>query len=123
MSKQELQREIRALYAQADGGTGLAALLDGICDALRKHPDALAQINGSYAVRTLDTGLSRAFALKNGTFADLPAESRTDVTIAGREGDLLRVFRRELSPMAALLRGKLRVSGDKAALMRFAEFL
>ena len=39
------------------------------------------------------------------------------------EADLLAVFRHELAPLKALLGGKVRVRGDRAALMRFAPFL
>ena len=49
--------------------------------------------------------------------------SAVDAAILGREDDLLRVFRRELTPMAALVRGKVRVKGSRAALLRLAGIL
>ena len=51
------------------------------------------------------------------------ATAAVDAEISGREDDLLRVFRRELTPMAALVRGKVRVKGSRAALLRLAGIL
>lgn len=123
MSKADLKREIRALYRDADGGLDLPGLMDGVCAALARHPDALAGISGRYAVLAADSGYTRAFALEDGAFSSLAPDAPVDVTVSGCEKDLLAVFRRELAPLAALLRGKIRVRGDRAALMRFAEFL
>lgn len=123
MSKADLKREIRALYRDADGGLDLPGLMDGVCAALARHPDALAGISGRYAVLAADTGYARAFALEDGIFSSLAPDAPVDVAVSGCEKDLLAVFRRELAPLAALLRGKIRVRGDRAALMRFAEFL
>lgn len=123
MSKAALQEDIRALYREADGGLELPALMEGICAALARHPEALAGISGRYAVLAADTGFSCAFSLKDGVFSPLSPGTAVDVSIIGREADLLAVFRRELAPLSALLRGKIRVQGDKGKLMRFAEFL
>lgn len=123
MSKADLKREIRALYRDADGGLDLPGLMDGVCAALARHPDALAGVSGRYAVLAADTGYARAFALEDGAFSSLAPDAPVDVIVSGCEKDLLAVFRRELAPLAALLRGKIRVRGDRAALMRFAEFL
>lgn len=123
MSKADLKREIRALYRDADGGLDLPGLMDGVCAALARHPDALAGISGRYAVLAADSGYARAFALEDGIFSSLAPDAPVDVAVSGCEKDLLAVFRRELAPLAALLRGKIRVRGDRAALMRFAEFL
>ena len=123
MSKADLQRDLRALYREAGDGQTLPVLMDGVCAALARHPDALAGITGRYAVLAADTGYARAFALEDGIFSSLAPGAPVDVTVSGCEKDLLAVFRRELAPLAALLRGKIRVRGDRAALMRFAEFL
>lgn len=123
MSKADLKREICALYRDADGGLDLPGLMDGVCAALARHPDALAGISGRYAVLAADSGYARAFALEDGAFTSLAPDAPVDVAVSGCEKDLLAVFRRELAPLAALLRGKIRVRGDRAALMRFAEFL
>ena len=66
MSKADLKREIRALYRDADGGLDLPGLMDGVCAALARHPDALAGVSGRYAVLAADTGYARAFALEDG---------------------------------------------------------
>lgn len=123
MSKADLKREIRTLYRDADGGLDLPGLMDGVCAALARHPDALAGVSGRYAVLAADSGYTRAFALEDGAFSSLAPDAPVDVAVSGCEKDLLAVFRRELAPLAALLRGKIRVRGDRAALMRFAEFL
>ena len=68
MSRADLQRDIRALYGAADGGLGLPALMDGVCAALARHPDALAGISGRYAVLAADSGYACAFALEDGVF-------------------------------------------------------
>ena len=70
-----------------------------------------------------DTGFTCAFALSSGVFSPLAPDAPVDVSIVGGEADLLAVFRHELAPLKALLGGKVRVRGDRAALMRFAPFL
>ena len=123
MGKVELQRDLQALYRHAQDGMALDALTDAICAMLARHTDALRGVDGRYRLKAADTGYARAFALEDGVYRELDSAAPVDVTILGREGDLLRVFRRELSPMSALVRGKIRVQGSKAALMRLAEFL
>ena len=114
MSKADLQRDLRALYREAGDGQTLPVLMDGVCAALARHPDALAGITGRYAVLAADTGFACAFALSSGVFSPLAPDA---------PADLLAVFRHELAPLKALLGGKVRVRGDRAALLRFAPFL
>ena len=121
MSKADLQRDLRALYREAGDGQTLPVLMDGVCAALARHPDALAGITGRYAVLAADTGFACAFALSSGVFSPLAPDAPVDVSIVGGEADLLAVFRHELAPLKALLGGKVR--GDRAALLRFAPFL
>ena len=83
----------------------------------------LAGITGRYAVLAADTGFACAFALSSGVFSPLAPDAPVDVSIVGGEADLLAVFRHELAPLKALLGGKVRVRGDRAALLRFAPFL
>ena len=71
MSKSDLQRDIRALYREADGGLGLPALMEGVCAALARHPEALAGISGRYAVLAADIGFTCAFSLNDGVFSPL----------------------------------------------------
>lgn len=123
VSKADLQRDLRALYREAGDGQTLPVLMDGVCAALARHPDALAGITGRYAVLAADTGFACAFALSSGVFSPLAPDAPVDVSIVGGEADLLAVFRHELAPLKALLGGKVRVRGDRAALMRFAPFL
>ena len=105
MGKAELQRDLQALYSRAQGNMALSALMDEICSMLARHADTLRGVNGRYRLTASDTGYT------------------VDAAILGREDDLLRVFRGELSPMSALFQGKVRVQGSKAALMRLAGFL
>lgn len=116
MSKADLQLDLRALYREAGDGQTLPVLMDGVCAAL-------AGITGRYAVLAADTGFACAFALSSGVFSPLAPDAPVDVSIVGGEADLLAVFRHELAPLKALLGGKVRVRGDRAALMRFAPFL
>ena len=101
----------------------IGAGISGVCAALARHPDALAGITGRYAVLAADTGFACAFALSSGVFSPLAPDAPVDVSIVGGEADLLAVFRHELAPLKALLGGKVRVRGDRAALLRLAPFL
>lgn len=122
MPKAELQREIRTLLSRSGSITSLASLMDEISGILIRHADALSHINSRYRLEATDTGYVCAFALENGVYRPLEAAGEADVCLLGREEDLMRIFRGELSPMAALLRGKVKIRGSKSALMQFAEF-
>ena len=97
--------------------------IDGFFVSRYAGSDALAGITGRYAVLAADTGFACAFALSSGVFSPLAPDAPVDVSIVGGEADLLAVFRHELAPLKALLGGKVRVRGDRAALLRFAPFL
>ena len=71
MSKADLKREIRALYRDADDGLDLPGLMDGVCAALARHPDALAGISGRYAVLAADTGFAPRTAFADGIRATI----------------------------------------------------
>lgn len=122
MAKDELRRDIRALLDRSEGISSLASLMDEVCGLLIRHTDALACIDSRYRLEASDTGYARAFALEKGVYRPLETGEAADVTLRGKETDLLRIFRGELSPMAALLSGRVKVYGSKAALMQFAEF-
>lgn len=123
MGKAELQRDLQALYSRAQGNMALSALMDEICSMLARHADTLRGVNGRYRLTASDTGYTCAFALEDGVYRGLDGAAPVGAAILGREDDLLRVFRGELSPMSALFQGKVRVQGSKAALMRLAGFL
>ena len=99
MSKADLQLDLRALYREAGDGQTLPVLMDGVCAALARHPDALAGITGRYAVLAADTGFACSFALSSGVFSPLAPDAPVDVSIVGGEADLLAVFRHELAPL------------------------
>lgn len=123
MASEAMKREIQAVYALADQGTTLAALMEQILGVLQRYAGEMGSVSHRYRLRASDTGYETAFALISGQFSPLNAQAETDVTVTGQEADLTLVFQRKLSPMAALLRGKIKVSGSKAALMKLAEFL
>lgn len=89
VSKADLQLDLRALYREAGDGQTLPVLMDGVCAALARHPDALAGITGRYAVLAADTGFACAFALSSGVFSPLAPDAPVDVSIVGGEADLL----------------------------------
>lgn len=122
MSVSGLKNDVRELNKLA-GGMGLEALIDGICSALERHPDALADVTYSYRLCASDSGFTKSFSLTNGRYAELGEADEADVTVTGTEQSLLSVLRRDVAPMSALVRGKIKVKGSKAALIRFAEFL
>lgn len=123
MGKTELKNEIRELYKKAESGETLAGLVDGICAAISRHPDAIADVVYSYRICASDTCYTRAFSLNHGALTEMTEQDEADVTVTGTEANLLAVFRRQVSPMSAMLRGKVKVKGSMPALVRFAEFL
>ena len=98
MSKADLQRDLRALYREAGDGQTLPVLMDGVCAALARHPDALAGITGRYAVLAADTGFACAFALSSGVFSPLAPDAPVDVSIVGGEATCWPSFAMSLRP-------------------------
>lgn len=121
MPKQALRDDIRALLDGPARTAPLPRVLDDICATLARHPQALRGHNDRYRVRS--GTVCTSFALEDGVLRMLAPDDSVDVTLSGEEADLLRVFRREISPAAAMLRGKLKVQGSMAAVLRLAEFL
>ena len=123
MAASSLKQEVRALYQKADHAPSLPSLLSDICDALRRHADELKGITYSYRICASDSGYVKSFALEDGVYSDSTEMNEADVIVTGKEADLLSVLQQKLSPMSAILRGKVKVNGSKSALIRFAEFL
>ena len=118
-----MQRDIQALYAQADQATSLATLLPALFDVLRRNSESLAGTNYAYRLTTADKGFTCAFALRNGAFAALSDGDAVDVTVTGTEANLLAVFQRKLNPLKAILLRKITVDGSMAALTKLASYL
>lgn len=118
-----LREDIKALYAQADKGASLPDVVDGICRALQSHGDEIRDVTYSYRLHATDTGYWRAFSLVSGQYYEKTQADEADTVISGTEQNLLAVLRRKLNPMSALLRGKIKVKGSTAAVLRFVEFL
>lgn len=118
-----LKMDIKSLYQQADVGASLQDMMKGICAALKNNQAELSGITWSYRLCASDTGYVCAFSLADGHYADKSEMDEADVIVTGKERDLLNVFQRKVAPMSAVLRGKIRVKGSTAALVRLAEFL
>lgn len=123
MAEISIKQDVQAVYDLADQGISLGELMNAIGGVLSRHQDALAGITYSYRLLASDTGYEKAFALNNGHFSALGSTEETDVTVIGKENDLRLVFQRKLSPMAALLKGKVKLKGSRAALVKLSEFL
>ena len=123
MTEPTLRQEIEVLYALAEQGVPLDKLIEFIFSMLPRHEAELSAITNSYRLCAADTNYEAAFSLTNGHFSALGREADTDAVITGKEADLYMVFQRKLSPMAALLRGKIKLRGSKAALVKLAAFL
>lgn len=123
MSKEALKKEIADILASADNGKALAPLIESVVEALSKNGDALEGITYSYRLCASDTGYTRGFSINNGHCADIDEADEADAVVTATEANLLAIFRRQISPMSALLRGKIKLKGSKAALIRLGEFL
>lgn len=118
-----LREEIRILRARAAQGEGLESLLRGIAQALQNHPEECANIHYSYRFQASDTGVGIAFRLEGGSYAPLGDGEPATVTVTGTEENLMKLVRGELNPVKALLLGRVKIQGNKEALMAFAAFL
>ncbi len=123
MSETTFRQDIQQVYSIADSGVSLESLMEAICGVLSRHPADLSSVTHSYRLKATDTGYELAFGLTSGAFKPLAAADTVDVTVKGKEADMLAVFQRKLSPMKALLLGKIKLEGSKAALMKLGEFL
>jgi predicted lipid carrier protein YhbT len=117
------RRDIDAIYALAERSERLEELNPSLYAMLGRNEEALGGISYAYRLAATDTGYACAFALRDGRFAELGSGARVDVTVTGREANLLAVFQRRVSPVAAIALRRIRVEGSMAALMRLASFL
>lgn len=118
-----LHEDIVKLYARADAGETLKDMTEGICQAIRAHEGELRGVTYSYRLHATDTGYWKAFSLVDGAYYEKTQADEADTVISGTEQNLLAVLRRKLNPMSAMLRGKIKVKGSMAAVLRFVEFL
>lgn len=123
MEGNAMKRDIEAVYRLAEVGVSLSRLMEAIGGVLARHGDELQDITASYRLQSSDTEYIGGFALERGQYRLLGDQEEAEVTVIGKERDLLAVFQRKLSPMAALLRGKIKVKGNKGALIKLGEFL
>ncbi|MBQ7866798.1 MAG: SCP2 sterol-binding domain-containing protein [Clostridia bacterium] len=120
---EELKKEIQSIISSLADGISFPELMEKFCDALKAHPEALAQLAGSYRLTTTDSGLNMGFSLGKNGFALLADDEKADATISGSEANLMALIRRELNPMVAMFTGKLNVQGSMQALSKFAQIL
>ena len=117
------RRDIQAMYAQAERSDSISQLIPSLYGVLRRNEDSLRGITYAYRLTAVDSGFTCTFALRNGTFSELSALSTVDVTVSGKEANLLAVFQRKQSASVALMMIKIKVRGSMPALMKLAEFL
>lgn len=119
----DLREEIRILRDKAAQGEGLESLLRGIAQALKNHPDECANISASYRFQASDTGVGLAFRMDKGAYAPIGDGEAATVTVTGTQDNLMKLIRGELNPVKALLLGRVKIQGNKDALMALAAFL
>ena len=117
------QQDIESMYRFADGCKSLEPLVTELCEVLKRNGEARVGVTYSYRLQATDSGYRYAFALRNGAFTPLTATDATDVTVSGKEANLLAVFQRKLNPMAGVLTRKIKVEGSMPALAKLASFL
>ncbi|MBE5778340.1 MAG: SCP2 sterol-binding domain-containing protein [Clostridiales bacterium] len=119
----KVKTQIRQMLDQVRPDTPLRELLDAVGVILSNNPDELRGITYAYRFCVTDTGLVKAFSLVDGQYFEKTEMDEADCILSATEKDMMDVFLRKQKPLTALLRGKLILSGSKAAMLRFAEFL
>ena len=117
------RRDIQSMYILAEQTDTLSQLIPALYVVLRRNEDSLRGITYAYRLTTVDTGYTCTFALQDGSFSELSPLSPVDVTVSGKETNLLAVFQRKQSATVALMLNKIKVRGSMSALMKLAEFL
>ena len=118
-----LAQEMAAIYALAEKDPSLPRLLEAIFALLPRHEAELQGLSHSYRLHATDTDYTAAFSLNHGHFSLLSVNAPAEVTLFGKEGDLLLILQHKLSPVTALLLRKVKVQGQQKALLKLAEFL
>ena len=118
-----LKAAVEEWSAHADPKAGLKEWTKQLCRILSEHEDALNHITYSYRLCPTETGYVCAFSLVEGRYIPKTEMDEADVIVSGRERDLMDILQRKVSPLSALLRGKIQIKGSKAALIAFGEFL
>ena len=116
-------QDIQSLVVLATRSKTLTELMPTLYDVLRRNEDSLIDVTYSYRLHATDTGYISTFSLSQGVFAQLDTQNNVDVTVTGKEERLLALFQRKLNPMTATLLGKIKITGNMAALMKLAPFL
>jgi len=117
------RQDIEAMYAYTEQCDNLDAVVASLYDVFRRNGDSLAGVTASYRLVASDTGFTGGFALTQGRFAELAPSAPADVTVTGREANLMAIFQRRLNPVTAMLTRKIKIDGSKATLTELAAFL
>ncbi len=117
------RRDIDAMYRYALECDNLNAAVKALYGVLMRNGDGLSGATASFRLAASDSGRAYAFALRQGRFSELAPDAETDVTVTGREADLLLIFQRKLNPLTAALFRKIRIDGDRDALSKLSAFL
>jgi putative sterol carrier protein len=87
----------------------------------RVPPARLAGLDGTYVFHMTDGG-SWTLRIAGGALSfDEGGDARPDATLSASSEDFRRLLARELRPMAAMMAGRLRVSGDLGAALRLQQ--
>lgn len=111
------------MLEEGSGNLTFRQVLDGLAGLIERYSAIFTDISASYRLTAADSGITRSFALKGGTYLPLGESEPVDVTITGKEQHLLAVFNKKLNPAGALLTGKIKVKGSLAALNALAAYL
>lgn len=117
------RQDIQQLYLLADASATLADFIPSLTVVLSRNEESLNGFSYAYRIVATDTEYRYAFALTQGQFSELTPASPVDVTVSGKDIHLLSIFQRKVSPMKALLLGRVRVEGNQSALLQLAKFL
>jgi putative sterol carrier protein len=117
------QRDIDAMNLYMRQCDNLNAAVAAMYEVLKRNGDSLTDTTASFRLEASDTGRIYAFALTQGQFGELSPNASSDVTVTGKEANLLLIFQRKLNPVTAVLLRKVRIDGDRDALTKLAAFL
>lgn len=119
----ELRDEMRRVFELAEEKESLSDLMEAICGAMSRHGDELRGVRHRYRIHATDTGYEKAFGLQDGVLERLNQQDAVDVTVSGKEAVLRQVLTGKLVPAKAWALGRIKLRGNKAALLKLGEFL
>ena len=125
---------VRGRWGQTDVNSkdsSYGATLDGPPDSLRQvlaalpalaDPAEVRELNGSARIDVVD-GPSWHLRVRDGAITISQSRAEADCVISGREADLMRVYRGEITPTIAAMQGLLTLQGDAAVALRYGNII